>query len=76
MLSVSLELYKFLSVVSSIINFSISLSNKICLVSEACVIKLKLLSEFQSKFESVSESVSELKSLELKLSFEINCIHL
>ena len=69
LLSVSLELFKFLSVVSSIINLSVSLPNKICSVSEAL-----LINEPKSEFESVS--VSELKSLEIKLSFEMNCIHL
>ena len=74
-LSVSLELSKFLSVVSSIINLSVSLSDKICSVSEALLInEPKSLSEFESQFESVS--VSELKSLEVKLSFEMNCINL
>ena len=75
LLSVSLKLSKFLSVVSSIINLSVSSSDKVCSVSEALLInEPKSLSESESEFESVS--VSELKSLEVKLSFEMNCIHL
>ena len=75
LLSVSLELSKFLSVVSSIINLSVSSSDKVCSVSEALLInEPKSLSEFESQFESVS--VSELKSLEVKLSFEMNYINL
>ena len=71
LLSVSLDLSKFLSVVSSIINLSVSSSDKICLVSEVLLInEPKPLSEFESV------SVSESKSFEVKLSFEMNCIHL
>ena len=72
---VSLDLSKFLSVVSSIINLSVSSSDKIYLVSEVLLInEPKPLSQFESEFESVS--VSESKSFEVKLSFEMNCIHL
>ena len=75
MLSVSLDLSKFLSVVSSVISLSVSSSDKICPVSEALLInEPKSPSEFESEFESAS--VSELKSFEVKLSFEMNCIHL